>query len=204
MATLRSRFLVIALGLAAALLVAAPAGAQAPAAAPTKLVVEGSGPTRVKGQLALAATLTGADGKPLGDRPVEFYLQVDFFGRRDAHLGTAATDSTGRAAIVFEPAELGRHTVIAYVAGAPGYAPAQATGSIDVGTVEPAFAAEPLPLALVSRWLPFVLGALVFATWTALLGTLVGTVGRIKAAEGRPREVEEAAVVPVSGSTDGR
>jgi hypothetical protein len=198
-ATIRSRWLAAALGLAAALLLAAQAGAQAPVA-PTRLVFEGSGPTRVKGQLALAATLNTADGKPLGDRPVEFYLQVEFFGRRDAHIGTATTDSTGRAAIVFEPSELGRQTVLAYFPGAAGYASAQTTAAIDVAVVEPAFEAEPLPLALVSRWLPFVLGAVVLATWVALLGTLLGTTARIRAAIHAPAAEEEVAAVPAAGS----
>jgi hypothetical protein len=199
MATIRVRWLMVAIGLAGALLVTTHAEAQAPAA-PTRLVFDGSGPTRVKGQLALAATLSTADGKALGDRPVEFYLQVDFYGRRDAHIGTAATDSTGRAAIVFEPSELGRQTILVYFAGATGHKSAQTTATIDVTAVEPAFESEPLPLALVSQWLPFVLGAFVLATWAALLGTFLGTTTRIRAAVRATAGIEETAGSPAAGS----
>lgn len=168
--------LALGLGLGAALLLgAAPAPAQEQTgAAPTVKLSEPT-KTNTRGQLVLGASLRSPDGKPLTDRQVEFYLQTSVFGPRDAHLGTATTDSTGMAMLVYEPATRGQQSIKARFAGAKDVPGAEATATIEVReSVEP-FHEEALPLASVRQWLPFALTGVVVAVWSVVLGALVTT-----------------------------
>jgi hypothetical protein len=152
------------------------------AAPASKLVFVGASTTRTEGQVMLTARLTTADGRPLSGQSIDFYQRVELFGSRLAHLGAATTDSSGAAALLYLPAEVGRQEIAARFDPEEGYAPSEATGAIDVGAATPPFESDPLPLALVSHWLPYALGAMVIATWVVLLWVFLSTARGIKAA----------------------
>ncbi len=172
------------------------------ASTPPKLTFSGVSPTRDRAQILISATLVDEAGKPLGERDVAFYQRVEFFGQRDSHIGTARTDASGIATILYEPAEIGPQTIVMWFAGDRVYAEATATGSIDVTFVESFFASEPSPLAPVSRWLPLALGGLVLATWTALLAifvrAIVGILRPVRVTGRGGATVVSAATAPTS------
>ena len=134
------------------------------------------------GQYAITAIMTTADGRYVAKRPVQFVENVEFFGRRSMQLGSAVTDSTGFAMVVYQPSQTGQHTIIARFAGDKQYAASDARYTLDATEVVPPFTAEPLPLASVGRWLSVSLAILGVAFWAVLLGVLGRTVWRIRTA----------------------
>lgn len=134
------------------------------------------------GQFTLAATLTAADGKPVTDRPISFYEQVNFLGgEKEAYLGKGSTDSTGLTGIVYQPANKGADVIIARFGGDDTYASVQASTTLDVVQVTPPIATEPVPLATVGSWLNVTVAILVVAVWGILVGVLVRTTRGIRA-----------------------
>lgn len=51
----------------------------------------------------VSARLTDADGKPIGNAPITFWLDVELLGSRKAFAGSATTDATGTARIPATP-----------------------------------------------------------------------------------------------------
>jgi hypothetical protein len=187
--------LALVLGLTAAILaspLASPLAAQvSPAAQATKLHVTSQPMTDqngrpMPGRLLLISRLTTADGQPVSNQAVLFYQVVEFFGPRDADLGTATTDSTGTAVVVFQPAQPGSQTIKAYVVGSADYQAALTELTVTVATVVPPFESAPPPLALLRPWVPIGLGGLMLATWVTLLAVLVITMVRIASAAKGP------------------
>jgi hypothetical protein len=138
----------------------------------------------VKGRFWVMATLTTADGRYVADRPVQFVEPVDFFGRREASLGTAVTDGTGLAAVTYQPSQPGQHTIIVRFGGDKQYAPSKAEFAVEIGQVVPPFAEVPSPLASVGSGLAIFLAILGLAFWAVLLGVLGYTVWGIKKTTG--------------------
>lgn len=136
------------------------------------------------GQYAIVAILTTADGRYVAKRSVQFVENVEFFGRRSELLGTAVTDSTGFALVVYQPSQAGEHTIVARFGGDKQYAASETRFTLDATQVVPPFTAQPLPLASVGRWLSISLGVLGVAFWAVLLGVLGRTVWRIRTAVG--------------------
>jgi hypothetical protein len=153
--------------------------------APTRLTL-GEPAKAARGHLTLKATLVNGEGKAIGERRVNFYEHVTVFGDRDALLGTATTDSTGYAAIDYQPAELGAQTIIARFGGDEQYAAVQVESRLEVREVVPLYTPAPLPLASVRQWLPLGLGSLVVATWAALIGVTIRAIVGVRNA-GDPR-----------------
>jgi hypothetical protein len=150
--------------------------------APTAVTLNPAAPTSVKGQLALSARLATADGKPLSNQEIEFYVPVDLFGSREAFVGAATTDSTGLATLGYQPAQTGRQQIVARFAGVSSYARSEVIADIQVNEAVPAFKTEPLPFAGLREWLPASLIGLVLVVWAVLLGVFVDTVRRIRQA----------------------
>jgi len=149
----------------------------------------------VKGQYWFMATLTTADGRYVADRPLQFVEPVDFFGRREASLGTTVTDGTGIAAVIYQPSQVGQHTIVVRFAGDKQYAASKAELVVDATEVVPPFAEEPLPLASVGFGLAVFLAVLGVAFWAVLLGVLGRTAWRIKKAPDA-----EPVLTPAAGS----
>jgi hypothetical protein len=160
-----------------------PGGAHAQTtAAPTAVTLSPAAPTSMKGQLALSARLTTADGKPLSGQEIDFFVPVELFGSLEAFVGSATTDSTGQATLGYQPAQAGRQTIVARFTGSSSYATSEASAEIQVGEVVPAIKAEPLPFAGLRDWLPVAMVALVLIVWGVLLGVFLGTVRGIRRA----------------------
>jgi hypothetical protein len=155
---------------------------QAASGTPTAIIVNPAAPTSAKGRLALSARLTTADGKPLSNQSITFFLHVDLFGDREALLGVATTDSTGLATISYQPAQAGRQTIAARFAGVSDFATSNASAEIQVDQAVPALQDEPLPFAGLRERLPAGLVVLVMSVWVVLLGVFVGTVRGIRRA----------------------
>jgi len=183
--------------------------AQTAAATGTKLNLQ-SGPrvdengNIVKGQLILTATLTTADGKPVSDQSIRFFEQVTFMGGpREALLGTATTDSTGVAAIQYQPAQKGTDQIVARFASSGDYQAAEAHLSLDVNEVVAPFTTQPVPFAAVGTGLSVAFALLVVGACAVLLGVFLRTVIGIRAAA-RPAASRVAAEVPSSGLAESR
>jgi hypothetical protein len=181
----------LVLGLTAATLASPLAAQVSSTAAATKLQVTSQPMTDpngrpMPGRLLLIGRLTTADGQPVSNQAVLFYQVVDFFGPRDADLGTATTDSTGTAVVVFQPAQSGPQAIKAYFVGSTAYQAALTELTVTVATVVPPFESAPPPLALLRPWVPIGLGGLMLATWVTLLAVLVITMVRIASAAKGP------------------
>ena len=136
----------------------------------------------VKGQLILTATLTSADGKPITNQPITFYESVTFLGQpREALLGTATTDSTGVAGILYQPAQKGSNLILVRFAGSTAYQASQAQTNLDVDEVVSPFAVETVPLAAVGTGLTVAFAVLVVGAWAILLGVFLRTITGIRA-----------------------
>lgn len=151
-------------------------------AAPTSVTVSQPTPTTVRGQLALSARLTTADGKPISGQDIEFYVPVQLFGSREAFIGSATTDSTGRATLLYQPAETGKQGIVARFVGVDALAPSKASADIQVSEALPALKTEALPFAGLREWLPLALLGGVLVVWAVLLGVFLGTVRGIRQA----------------------
>jgi len=157
------------------------AAADTPSGATVNLKLNSPTVATANTKLTLTVTLAGPDGKPLSNRSVDFYQQVQLLGTREAYLGSALTDSTGTATLAYQPAESGKQTIAARFAGEEGYAQGEAVSTIDVTRTAALFPAEPLPLLPLGRWLIYGVGLLVLATWVVLLSLLAGTALGIRA-----------------------
>jgi hypothetical protein len=147
----------------------------------------------LKGQYAIVAIVTTADGRYVAKRAVQFVETVEFFGRRSAQLGSAVTDGTGYAAVLYQPSQTGQHIIVARLAGDKQYAASEVKFTLDATEVVPPFTEQPLPLAPIGRWLSISLAVLGVAFWAVLLGVLGRTAWRIRTAPGADGGVTPAA-----------
>ncbi len=184
------RFFVLALALGATLLLATDASGAGGASTPGPAVLQLSTSPNldakghaIKGQLLIVANLTAADGTPIGNETITFFESVNFAGAdRDALLGTAVTDSTGVAAIFYQPAQIGKHTLVAQFAGNTSAAKADTTSAIQVTDVAPLYPAVTVPLASVRHWLSISVLLIVVAVWVFLVGLVLRVVFGIRSA----------------------
>ena len=198
--TARAPLVVVAL-VALCLASASAALAQSKPGSPTTVNFEQPTKGSQKGHLTLSATLKGPDGKPVSSAPISFYQATSVFGDRDALIGSAVTDSSGEAAIDFQPARAEKLSVKARFAGNSQLATSEGSTTYEVKDVVPIYETQPLPLASVRQWLPVGLGTLVLCTWAVLLGVFARTVIGLRAAERLPATSHRvAATVPATMS----
>ena len=171
--------LVLLLGLAALCgAVAGTASAQVAPGAASMLKLDQPTRTNVKGRLVLSATLVAPDAKVAGERRVGFYQHVDLLGSRDALLGSATTDASGVAVLVYEPAQTGRQVVTARFAGADLLPASEASITFVVDEAVPPYDQEPLPYLAIRPWLTYLVSGAIIWIWLVLLFVLVrGVVG---------------------------
>jgi len=138
------------------------------------------------GLMELTAMLTGPDGQPLADAPVEFLFSTTQFGTpaRLVQLGSVTTDKTGLARLtlggdvdhLYRPTAKGPQEFFATYAAA-GTRPVTASTTVDVTVARSAYTpAPPKSLAGVGNVLIVVLFAIVAAIWL----TLVAQIWRIR------------------------
>jgi hypothetical protein len=142
--------------------------------------------------LVLGARLNDATtGKAIGNAEVEFFVMTEVFGPRLMRIGSAVTDTTGRAAVSYRPSWEGETQVVARFAGNAQYAATE--GSFEFASVVPvlghqnsAFGLEPI-----RAWAPVVVILLVVAVWAALIAVVMTTVAGL-------RPLPSAARVPLA------
>ncbi len=157
----------------------------------------------LKGQFVIVATLS-AGSQFISQQPVVFREHVDFFGPRDADLGTAVTDSTGAAVIFYQPAVTGPQLISAQFAGGDAFAGSTATMTLNISEVVPVFTSVPSPLASVGKWLTVSLGVLGVVFWAVVLGIFARAVVKISSASSDASLVgEPSLVVAATKSTRG-
>ncbi|HBY97435.1 MAG: hypothetical protein M5U01_03915 [Ardenticatenaceae bacterium] len=181
-----------------------PAFADGPSkAVSTKLTLNGVAETQTKGWLSVSATLTTDDGQPLSNRLVTFSRQVDFFGSREISLGTATTDATGEAVLVYQPAQDGRQEVKANFRGDEGYAGAETSNTIEVSEAIERFEPQPaLPLASVRKWLTAGVAILVVAVCAVLFGVFATTLWGVWIAGRSLESVRQTAPQPATPAVE--
>ncbi|HEX5417263.1 MAG TPA: hypothetical protein VFZ25_16485 [Chloroflexota bacterium] len=191
-----AQLLVLAIAVALSLGVWAPALAASSSPATTAITLTSSPRLDakgkpMKGQYLITATLT-ANGQPINQAALAFREHVDFFGPRDADLGTVLTDSTGSAVIFYQPADNGPKKISAQFAGSQTYAATSGSATIDARDVTPLFTSHPEPLASVGKWLSVSLGILGVVFWAVVLGIFIRAIGRIRAAARGPERASNA------------
>jgi hypothetical protein len=157
------------------------------------------------GQYAVTVVLTTADGRYVANQPIQIVETVNFFGARSETLGSAVTDGTGNASVLYQPSQVGSHKIVARFAGDNQYAASTSNTTLDATTVVPPFAVERSPLASVGTWLSVFLAVLGVAFWIVLLGVLGRTVWRIRSAAGATRVVigpDTAVALSATGPRD--
>ena len=174
-------------------------GAQA-AAAP---IVPPAGGSRVDVTTAAAArpelgytigiSVVSPAGKPVNDATIRFYDVVDFFGQREALIGSAVTDGQGRTAITYLPATTGTHLIVARFAGQGSLGPSLGTTTFEAATAAPPYRVDEPRLAAFSRSVPYAAGAVVLAVWSLIALALLGTARGVVADARNTRRKEKTA-----------
>jgi hypothetical protein len=119
------------------------------------------------GTWQLQATVTGADGKAQSQAAVTFVAATDFFGERWVPIGSALTDTSGRATVVYTPTWNGEQRLVARVSGVEG-ARASEPIVIEVSGALPGIASEPQDLPIVRAWALPIGVAVVVLVWLVL------------------------------------
>jgi hypothetical protein len=167
-----------------AALVAVLAFASALAASPQIKLALGTG---LKDRPIVIAEVLDAEGKPITQREIDFYLMADFFpnagnrltGVHPVFLGTGTTDVVGRAQTFYSPPYTGRAVFEARLRGEHE----AATGRIEAGIVReenPVPGSIGHPLDAVRQPLGFTILALAVGLWLFLSVLTFTTVQRIR------------------------
>lgn len=130
---------------------------------------------KVEQGYVLAVRLRTSDGRPVNETAVRFYETVDFFGRREMYLGAATTDGQGNTSLVYLPAQLGAHEIVARSAGHDHFTAAEGRTTFEATVAAADHQREPAPLAAFSAALPYAVGLGVLAVWALLAYALIGT-----------------------------
>lgn len=158
--------------------------ASAPPLPPARLELAANG-VGSSGSITLQALLQEANGRPIADASVAFFVVTTEFGPAGelVPLGSASTGSGGAAELAFTPTWTGREQFVARYAGSAQVGAAQASTLADVGTAHAAQQAPtPEPLDGAGQATVIGIGIAVVAVWL-LLAAQVLRVWRIR---GRP------------------
>ena len=146
--------------------------------------------------IAVSAQLS--DGShPLGNEPVEFDIAANFFGDRQVNLGTAPTDATGTATLVYQPSWDGAQVITAHFKGDGPHAQADITKTINFSGPVPQYAPEPVGLAPVRQWVTPVVGIGIVIFWTILL--FVGLRTLLGIYRSRNKRLSSPRYIPLQG-----
>jgi hypothetical protein len=115
----------------------------------------------------LSAKVTADDGAARSQVSVTFSVATEFFGERWVPVGTAVTDTSGTASLIYTPSWNGAQTLVAR-ASAPDGVQLSEPMVIDVIGALPAIAPEPDDLPLVRAWALPIGVAVVVAVWVVL------------------------------------
>ena len=146
-------------------------------AAPQRATIEitARAAAKVDRGYVLAVRVRSADGKPVNEAAIRFYEAVDLFGVREMLIGTAMTDGQGDGALVYLPAQVGSHPIIARFAGRDQVAPAEGRITLEATVAAAAYQAQPVPLADFSRVVTGAVGAIVLVVWAFIVFAFIST-----------------------------
>ncbi len=119
-----------------------------------------------------SARLTDTAGQPLADRPLDFFLTVDFFGQLPVSLGTAVTNAIGEAALEYQPHQAGAHDFTVQFHGDEHYLASEAARTIDISEAGSAYHPEHIGLQAIGGWTLRGIGLAVLGLWM-LMGLVV-------------------------------
>ncbi len=158
----------------------APVRAAAPGDGATSVTVTAEPSAKTEQGYILAARLLTKDAKPLNEVTVRFYDVVELLGLREMLIGSAATDTQGRATLAYLPAEAGRHEIVTRSSEGERIAATEGRLVFDATlAAPPAYSPEELPLASFSTVVPYVAGAVALGVWVLFAVALLGTGRRI-------------------------
>lgn len=130
---------------------------------------------------ALRVHLSAPDGTPLNEAAVTYYEIVDLFGQREMLIGRTTTDGSGDGQLLYLPARLGEHRIVARAPGRGQVTPGEARITFDAQVAAAPYRTAPAPMAAFTDVLPMVVGGVVLAVWAliafALLATARGVLG---------------------------
>jgi len=134
----------------------------------------------------LAAVLRDADGNPVANHPVEFYLETTY---GPLYLGLARTNSLGKAALEYEPRAPGTWTFFIAFRGSGQYLPSNQSVELVV-LAPPALPAPLLPADTAIAFLVFAVVGGIWGTYLFVFSQLAGIRRAGRAALTRPPSTE--------------
>lgn len=131
--------------------------------------------------IVLNAKLTRADGYPLSERNVSFFETVNLFGTARISLGSAVTSAVGIASLTYDTRQPGEHQFTAVYGGDDITTSSIVNATFDLENL-PAMPPlyPPTGMESITRWTLPVVGLVVLAVWSLLLGVVVYVVRGIR------------------------
>ena len=168
------------LWLTVSLLAAVPASAQEQESTSLVLGVERSVIPELPDHVS--ARLTGADGDPVGNAPITFWVDVELLGSRRALLGSAKTDATGTARVPITPRQQ-TYQVRAIYEGNETFLTSEGTAALEFPTerVTPIqIVAPPSQIRTLRLVMPRAMGIVVAILWLFFATATVYVVGTVR------------------------
>lgn len=156
-----------------ATLLLATAAVAAPQASVIQLTVAPA--PKVDQGYALNVRVRTVDGKPVNEATIKYYEAVDLIGSREMFIGSVTTDGQGQGALLYLPAQLGSHQLIARFAGRDQVAPAEARTTFEALIAAPAYAPETVPLSGFNRVVTAAVGVVVLSVWALIAFAFIST-----------------------------
>ena len=120
------------------------------------------------------------DGKAIGNATVRFYDIVELFGEREMYIGSATTDASGTATLLYLPAQTGTRRIVARFSGGEHVGSVESRMTLEATVAAPAYHAEAPGLALFSTRVPYAVGVVVLAVWALIAYAFLSTARGIK------------------------
>jgi len=152
--------------------------------APSDVVLEPlpvASPAPGQNSVVLAAKLLD-EGQPLAGEPVSFYVVTTVFGERLMIVGSALSDATGTASLLYRPTWSGDYTVVARFAGVGEHGPSEVTFHFEANDVESPYHPAEFGIDPIRTWLPVFVGAVLLTVLFVLGFAMFTTVAGIRAA----------------------
>jgi hypothetical protein len=118
--------------------------------------------------ISVSAQLTDA-GKSLVNEPVEFDVAANFFGVDQVNIGTAQTDITGTATVIYQPTQDGTYDFTAHFRGDGTYPHIQITKTVTYSGPVYQYTPESVGLKPVREWITPVIYGGVGLFWALLI-----------------------------------
>lgn len=140
----------------------------------------------------ISVHLKSSDGRPVNEATVRFYETVELFGAREMLIGVGTTDGQGSADLLYLPAKVGTHEIVARYPGRPDVAAASGRTTFEATVAAPPYKSETLALSPLAGVVPYGAGALVLGVWALIGFALFATArGVLRGASDRAQQTEK-------------